>query len=387
MAPADKKSVAQARNYFPIVKTRTYLNNASIAPMSTIVIGAINEFLEDVKNSGRNNYPNWCDRADTEFKGRIGALIGAASDEIAFVKNTTEGIAQVANGLDWREGDNVVLPSIEYPSNVYPWMNLKKRGVEIRWVHPRNGRIELEDIRSVFNSRTRLLSLSAVQFSTGFRIDLAQLSDLCRRADVLLNLDAIQSVGSMKIDLNSYKVDFLSAGAHKWLLGPIGTGFFYCNKESMNYLSPPTVGYHTVDKHEAHLDYDLVYRDTAGRFEEALVNFPGIWGLDAAVRLQLELGNDVIERYIMSLVSCARDGLQSAGWNIDGSADDKDWSGLLCFSKAGLDLDELALQLGKSGIDLAVRDGKLRVSPSYYNNEDDIVALLDALEFFSRTAG
>ncbi|HMF29682.1 MAG TPA: aminotransferase class V-fold PLP-dependent enzyme, partial [Candidatus Cybelea sp.] len=180
---------------FPIKRKRAYLNNASIGPMSEPVLAALNAFLNDVRDNGRNNYPTWCRYAEEQIKARVARLIGARRSEIAFVKNTTEGLVTVANGLDWREGDNVVLPRFEYPSNVYCWMRLAKFGVSIRWVEPRGGCVPVGAIAEAIDARTRLVSLSAVQFSNGFRHDLAATSELCRRRGVLFNLDAIQWVG------------------------------------------------------------------------------------------------------------------------------------------------------------------------------------------------
>ena len=217
----EQFSLSTISSEFPIKANRCYFNNASIGALSTPVVAAVNSFLKDVQQNGRNNYPNWCRYADTTVKERIGRLIGCQPGEIAFIKNTTEGLAIVANGLDWRAGDNVIIADIEYPSNVYCWMKLASRGVELRWVKNRNGRILVDDLALLIDKRTRLISLSAVQFSNGFRQDLASTSELCSRHGVLLNLDGIQWVGALVLDLAGYKVDFLSAGAHKWLLGPI----------------------------------------------------------------------------------------------------------------------------------------------------------------------
>ena len=372
LGPPPSLELHAMRAEFPIARSRCYLNNASIAPLSTPVMEAMQRFLCDVRDHGRNNYPNWCRHADQEIKGRLAALIGARTDEIAFVKNTTEGLITVANGLDWREGDNVVLPDIEYPSNVYCWMRLAKRGVSIRWAKSEQGRVTVDSIAQAIDSRTRLVSVSAVQFSNGFRQDLARTSELCAKRGVLLNLDAIQWVGALEMDVRRHRIDFMSVGAHKWLLGPIGTGFFYCNRDSLGLLDPPNVGYHSVDKHEAHLDYELAYRPNAGRFEEALVNFPGIWGLDAAVRLLLGLGAATVERYILGLVEYAAESLKMRGWQIVSPFGVLERSGLLSFRKAGIDVESVAARLESAAIDLAVRDGALRISPSYFNNRSDI---------------
>ncbi|CAD6560744.1 aminotransferase class V-fold PLP-dependent enzyme [Paraburkholderia sabiae] len=374
-------SLENVREVFPITRSRAYLNNASIAPASTLVMSAMDHFMSDVRDNGRNRYPLWCDYAETAIKGRVGAMIGAKASEIAFVKNTTEGLVTVANGLDWRKGDNVLLPDIEYPSNVYCWMKLAKLGVEIRWIKARNGRIELDDIAALMDSRTRLLSLSAVQFSNGFKQDLAAVSELCSKKKVLLNLDAIQWVGNQALNLAEIHVDFLSFGGHKWFLAPIGTGIFYCNEKSIDLLDPPSVGYHTVDRGEAHMDYILDYRPGAARFEEALVNFPGIWGLDAAVRMHLAVTPIAAQEKIASVVSYAAERLQSRGWRIiSPRSHPGETSGLLSFTKESLDVEKVAKSMNSAGVDLAVRAGALRISPSFYNDESDIDRMMAALE-------
>jgi len=375
--PLDFAAIAAQ---FPIKSRRAYLNNASIGPMSEPVLAAVNAFLDDVRGNGRNNYPIWCRYSEQQIKARVARLIGARADEIAFVKNTTEGLVTVANGLDWRAGDNVVLPRFEYPSNVYCWMRLAQFGVSIRWVEPQEGRVPVEAIAAAIDGRTRLVSLSAVQFSNGFRHDLAATSELCRRRGVLLCLDAIQWVGALALDLSQLGVHFLAFGGHKWLLAPIGTGIFYCSADALNQLSPPHVGYHTVEKGEAHLDYDLTaYRPGAARFEAALENFPGIWGLDAAVKILLGLGPRRVQEHILDVTAYAAEGLRSRGWQIASPWQANERSGLLSFFSPAADADDLEMRLRAAGIDVAVRDGKLRASPSYYNDRDDIDRLLQAL--------
>jgi cysteine desulfurase/selenocysteine lyase len=347
--------------------------------MSVPVIAAVDRFMADVRDNGRNEYPNWCKFADTEIKDRIARLIGAKRSEIAFIKNTTEGLITVANGYRWRKGDNVVIADIEYPSNVYCWMKLAQRGVELRWVRNRHGRILVDDIRALMNERTRVVSLSAVQFSNGFRQDLESTAALCKERGTLLNLDAIQWVGALTIDVERLGIHFLSVGGHKWLLAPIGTGFFYCRRSVLEELDPPNVGYHSVGKHEDHMDYELVYRPDAGRFEEALVNFPGIWGLDAAVRMQLALGPEEIERHILNLTQRAAEGLRARGYEIVSPVGPNERSGILSFRHPSLGAEGIAERLKVAQVDLAVRGGALRISPSYYNDAQEIDRFLSAL--------
>ena len=367
------------RKEFPIKQKMVYLNNASIGPLSERVILAINTFLNDVRNYGRIHYPDWCQFADTVVKDHIAELIGADKSEIAFVKNTTEGILIVSNGIDWKPGDNVIIADIEYPSNVYCWMNLGRLGVSIKWIKTKAGRILIKDVESLIDSHTRLISLSAVQFSNGFRLDIEQMSELCRKKGILLNLDAIQYLGALHMDVSKYQIDFLSAGGHKWLLGPIGTGIFYCRKESMDYVHPHNVGYHSVDKPEDHMDYDLTFRPTAGRFEEALVNFPGIWGLNAAVSMLLELNTKKVEKYIINLINYAIDGLTSKGYEVISPRGEKELSGILSFHHPIISSQEIYNRLEKRNINLSIRAGNLRISPSVYNDEKEIDRFLKAL--------
>jgi cysteine desulfurase / selenocysteine lyase len=364
---------------FPIKEKMVYLNNASIGALSNSVIAAVNGFLEDVRDNGRIHYPEWCEYAEKSVKERIAKLIGANRSEIAFVKNTTEGLLIVANGLDWKPGDNVIIADIEYPSNVYCWMNLERRGVSIKWVKSKNGRILVDDIGALIDERTRLVSVSAVQFSNGYRINIKKLGDLCKGKGVLLNLDAIQYVGALEMNVSDCHVDFLSAGGHKWLLAPIGTGFFYCRAESMHHIHPQNVGYHSVDKHEAHMDYDLTFRPDAARFEEALVNFPGIWGLDATVKRFLELGTENVEGHIHTLVSQAIDGLMSKGYEILSPLGRRERSGILLFRHPVMDTDDVFAKLSEENIHISIRAGSLRISPTIYNDKREIDMLITAL--------
>ncbi len=374
---ADK--LAALRVDFSIKDRRCYFNNASVGALSNRVVAAVTEFLGDVRDHGRNSYPRWCETAENDIKGRAARLIGARPDEIAFVKNTTEGLNIVAGGLDWRDGDNVIIADIEYPSNVYCWLKLEQRGVVVRWVKTRGGRVPVDDVAALIDARTRLVSLSAVQFSTGFRQDIAATGALCRERGVLFNLDAIQWVGALHLDLSSLAVDFLSAGGHKWLLAPIGTGLFYCRREVLDRLDPPFVGYNTVGRGEAHMDYDLVYRDGATRFEEALINFPGIWGLDAAIGALLAVGTEAVEACILDLTEAAIEGLRRRGYDIVSPVGPGERSGIVCFRHPTIPAEAIAERLRQAGVDVAVRGGSLRLSPSYYNDGAEIERFLETL--------
>jgi selenocysteine lyase/cysteine desulfurase len=377
--PDAALDLAAVQREFPIRKTRVYLNNASIAPAATPVVAAVERFMADVRDHGDLHYPDWCRHADQVIKAKLARLVGAQPTEIAFVKNTTEGLVIVANGLDWQPGDTVLVPEIEYPSNVYCWMNLARRGVTVKWIPAREGRILVDDIAALLDARTRLVTLSAVQFSNGFRQDLERTAELCQARGVLLNLDAIQYVGALPLDLAQWPIDFLSAGGHKWLLGPIGTGFFFCRTAVLERLRPVNVGYHSVAKDADHLDYELTFRPDAGRFEEALVNFPGLWGLEAAVDLVLSVGPARIEAHLRDLTARLVDGLRAKGYAILSPQGAGDTSGIVSFRHPTRPAEELQRRLQAAGVDVALCVGALRASPGVENDAGDVDALLSAL--------
>jgi cysteine desulfurase / selenocysteine lyase len=372
----------QIQQEFQIRKSRTYLNNASIAPMADRVVNAVDAFMEDVRHNGRNNFPNWARHADSAIRDKMARLIGAQRSEVAFLKNTTEGLSIVANGIDWRQGDNVVIADIEYPSNVYCWMNLARFGVSVKWFPARDngGRIPTDQLAELVDGRTRLISLSAVQFSNGFRSDLAAVGELCRKKGIYLNLDAIQWLGALHMNVEDYNIHFMSAGGHKWLMAPIGTGLFYVRKDMLDQIHPFSVGFHTVDKPEDHMDYDFsTFRASAARFEEALVNYPGIWGFEAAIDMFLEVGTQALEEHVFELTSLAIDEVKARGYEVTSSQIPSERSGIVSFRHPTLPGEELRRRLNNENIDVAVRDGRLRISPGIHNDSDDIRRLIEAL--------
>jgi selenocysteine lyase/cysteine desulfurase len=233
------------RKEFPITKNYIYLDHSGVAPASLRVKNAIERFLAESAEGGAFHYPKWAQRVN-EIRSACARLINAAPDEIAFVKSTSHGLSIVAEGFDWKPGDNVLIYEKEFPSNIYPWLNLKRKGVEVRAIPSREDSLEFRDIERLIDPRTRLLSISSVQFANGFRIDLKRVGELCEQKSVLLCVDAIQSLGVIPMDVEAFHIDFLSADAHKWLLGPEGIGIFYCRRGLAERLSPPLIGWRCV---------------------------------------------------------------------------------------------------------------------------------------------
>ncbi len=262
------------RREFPVSGNYIYLDHAGVAPISLRVKTAVEMFLAESAEGGSFHYPVWAERI-VEIRRACAQLINACPDEIAFVKSTSHGLSIVAQGLDWRPGDNVLIYEKEFPSNIYPWLNLTSKGVEVRTIPSRDGRILLDDISRLINSRTRLLAISSVQFSNGFRIDLEKVGSLCRDKQVLLCVDAIQSLGMVPMDVKAFHIDFLSADAHKWLLGPEGIGIFYCSNGLAERLSPPLIGWKSVRNELAFDRPDFLLKTNCLRFEEGSMNLIG----------------------------------------------------------------------------------------------------------------
>ena len=301
------------------------------------------------------------------------------------MKSTSHGLSLVANGLDWKPGDNLLVYEKEFPSNLYPWLNLKTRGVEVRVIPSRDNRILIEDIERLIDARTRLLALSSVQFVNGFRIDLRRLGELCKTHKVLLCVDAIQSLGVLPMDVQEYGIDFLSADAHKWLLGPEGIGIFYCRKALAEQLAPPLIGWKSVRNEFAFEHADLTLKTDALRFEEGSQNLMGIIGLGAAIELLFEVGINAIEEKVLSLGEVIIHEAEKRGFPVLTPRDKRARGGNITFSGA-FDPAKMRDALRGRDIMVNVRGGGIRVSPHFYNNEPDISRLFAAIDDILRTS-
>src|SRR5438874_1649593 len=258
----------EMRALYPIARRYAYLDHAAIAPLATPVRSTIEVFLGRLTEEPFD-LAHW-ERFRSQVRGRIAELLAVGPESIAFIKNTTSGLGLVAVGLDWEAGDNIVGVDREFPANIYPWMGLKRKGVELRLYRAQQGRIDVKALVRLCDQRTRVLAISAVQFWSGFRTDLAALSTVLKGRDILLVVDAIQAAGALRLDLRATPVDFLCAGAQKWLLGPIGVGFAYVGPRMLERLTPVTIGTDSVVRDEEYFEYDLTLKPDARRFSARL---------------------------------------------------------------------------------------------------------------------
>lgn len=373
-------SWARTRSYFPVTRELAYLNHAGVAPVSTRVEEALARYAHEATRRGAFDYDRAYDAEVERVRGRAALLIGADPDEIAFVKNTSEGLGLAAAGLDWRPGDRVVTCDLEYPSNVYPWWWLRSQGVETILLRGRDGRLpEAVVAEALDDPRVRLLSLSSVQFGSGYRSDLARLGSLCRDRGVLFCVDAIQSLGCLPLDVRGAEIDFLAADGHKWLLSVEGCGLFYCARRVLERLRPRVVGWRSVVDNRDFDTYHLELQPNAGRFEEGTPNTPGVFALGAAIDLLLETGIDAIGTRVLALTERLVEGLRARGAVVLSSREPGEASGIVSFRLADEPPARTAARLRARRVFVAVRRGGVRASPHFYNSEEEIDALLEAL--------
>ncbi len=368
----------EMRALYPITSRYAYLDHAAIAPLATPVRSTMEVFLGRMTEEPFD-LAHW-ERFRSQVRGRLAELLSVGPESIAFTKNTTSGLGMVAAGLDWEAGDNVVGVDREFPANIYPWMGLKRKGVELRLYRAERGRIDVKGLVRLCDARTRVLAISAVQFWSGFRTDLGALGSALNGRDVLLVVDAIQAVGALRLDLSATPVDFLCAGAQKWLLGPIGVGFAYVGPRMLERLTPVTIGADSVVHDEEYLAYDLTLKPDARRFEEAAPNYPGILGMGAAVNLLLRAGTPAVEEVVLRLADRLRDELPSRGYELVlKPTRPSERSAIVSFRHPRTVPAELHARLREAGVIISLRGDFLRASPHYFNSDEDLDRLLEAL--------
>jgi cysteine desulfurase/selenocysteine lyase len=371
-------NLEEIRAQFPITRRFNFLDHAGVAPLSLPAAEALIAYAREQSESsyvGGTLY-----RTLEHVRQAAARLIHAHADEITFIKNTCEGINWVANGIPWVTGDNVVSTGMEFPANVYPWLNLEQRGVHLRSVPEEDGRIPFDRLAARIDQRTRIVAVSAVQWSNGFRMDLVRLGELCQERGVLLFVDAIQALGVHPIDVRAMNIDFLAADGHKWLCGPEGAGIFYCRRELLGHLRPTEIGYLGMKHHWDSPERKIDFRDDARRFDSGAYNVGGICALGASLDLLLEVGIDEIQWQVKQLTDLLVDGLHRKGWRVHSPRSAAEWSGIVSFSSDKHDLPALQKHLREEfKIVLALRQGRLRASPHFYNSREEIEQVIAAL--------
>ncbi len=364
------------REEFPVTKNRVFFDNAKVAPIPKRTQEIVTTFVEDASNFGTANYPQWMEKVQ-KVRESFAHLIGARQEEVAFVKNTSEGLSIVANGIDWKSGENVVIPDIEFPANVYPWQNLKRHGVETRMVSCQNGRVDFEKVTEAVDEKTRILSISSVECNSGFRNDLARLGEFCKKREIYFCVDAIQSLGAIQINVKDYHIDFLMADGHKWLLSVEGLGGFYISSKVLEKIYPVVVGWNSMVDAYNFMDYHFAFRPDARRFEEGTFNTMSIQALGASLSLFHEIGMATVEARIFELGDYLIEGIKKRNLPLFNSENPNERSGIVAFTYQDNDILEF---MNQREVSLTVRDGLVRLSPHIYNNEEDVDKFFEILD-------
>jgi cysteine desulfurase/selenocysteine lyase len=364
---------------FPVIHECAYLNHAGMAPLPRRSAQRLAALAELVSRTGDRR---WLERqAEVDrVRGLAARLLGAREPhEVAFVENTSTALSLIAGGLDWQPGDNVVGAALEFPSNVYPWMQLADFGVEYRQVPEREGRIDPDELMALLDGRTRMLALSWVQYASGFRSDLARLGAACRERGVLFVVDVIQGLGALELDVERELVDVAAASGHKWLLGTEGAGLLYVSDRVVDRLRPARSGWRSTRDLFQWADYDLTWADGAKRFESGTLNVYGIVALGGSLEILQEAGAAAVEEQVLALTDRAARGLADLGFSVVSSRTPGETSCIVTATHPRLSPKELVKRLGERDIVVAARAGRFRISPHFYNTEAEIDRCLGEL--------
>ena len=371
-------TLEDARKQFPHTWTdMVYLNHAAISPLPFVVRDAVDRYMERRALKGIESYP-WANKITFETKKMIADLLHTRPTRIAFVLNTAEGVSLLASGIDWKDGDRILLYRYEYPANVYPYLNQQRHGVVVDYIEPSDWRITLDVIKKHVTPKTRLLALSFVQFLSGFRSDVEAIGKFCKENNIIFAVDAIQGLPHSYIDVERSNIDFLAAGAHKWLMGSEGTAFVYISESAQSFIHQSSMGATSVNSPFNFFDFDAErLRNDASRYENGTMNFPGITGLNASLKFFLEFGLEDIQKRVLEHSAYLISRFKTQGVNVLTPETESERSAIISIE---IENPEAVLErLLKKNIIVAVRGGKLRLSPHFYNTEEELRTAVNAI--------
>jgi selenocysteine lyase/cysteine desulfurase len=369
------------RREFPICARKIYCAHAADAPLPRRVADAMRDSIERASSDARQYDLELESIAET--RKAVARLLGAQLDEISFAGPTSSGLNAVANGLDWASGDEVVCYLDDYPANVYPWLALERHGVKAVLLEPKRiGEITPEIVEGALTDRTKLVALASANFCSGYRIDLEAIGALCAERGVLFSVDAIQTLGAFPFALD--RIDFLSAGAQKWMLGPSGAGVLYVKQSRRDLLRPTTIGGWNVQSRNFIAQREIEYAPGGQKFEPGAYTHSALAGFGAAVGLLLEVGPAQIAERILFLTQALEREITSAGFEFLSPGDERNRCGILTFRHRKMPTDRLFEALLENDIVVSLRFDRadrswLRVSPHFYNTSDEIAKIADVL--------
>ena len=367
---------------FPVARDTVYLAHAGVCPLPARARDAMSDYAAACTGGDQEDFmpPNLL----RDTRQLAAGLLGAELREIALVGPTSLGLSFIAQGLDWRPGDNIIVHGDDYPSNVYPWMALAEKGVELKRLEPREpGRIEPEDVFALVDSCTRMAALASCHYVSGYRIDIDAIGRELHSRGVLFCVDGIQTMGAFPTPVEH--VDFLAADAHKWMLGPCASGILYVKREVQDRLKPVVQGWHNLSCPDFIAQETLDYKPDARRYEAGTANLLGIVGHHASLQMLDALGLDNIADDLLAKRRRLVPELLAKGCDVMHSdVPEANASGIVAFSKPGEDMAALAERLGQAGFKVSLRmmrDGSrlIRLSPHFYNTAAELDRLLEGL--------
>jgi len=350
-----------------------YLNHAAVAPWPQRSAEAVKNFAQENLQCGTFYYSNWLEK-ELRLREQLRQLINAPSkDDIALVKNTSEALSFVAYGIDWNDGDNIVSSNEEFPSNRIPWQSLSNQGVEFREADLKHSSSAEDALFELVDRNTRLLTISSVQFASGLRVNLEKLGKFCKQRDILFCVDAIQSIGAVRFDVQACQADFVMADGHKWMLGPEGLGLFYTTEEARNRLNLNQYGWHMVENLNNYANQPWEVAHTSRRFECGSTNLLGVHALSASLSLLLETGMDNVENAILEKVSYLKQAINaSRQLTLLNPANTGLGSGIVLFRHNEIENEALFNTLRKNKVICAKRGSGIRFSPHFYNTTEQL---------------
>ena len=385
--------IEKARSYFPYLKNGIiYFNHASTGPITTKVKERIEAFLKKRSEEKIDDYYEFKDVAE-ETKSIIGEMINCKSDRIAFLDNTTNGIIWFVHGIDWKADDRIILNDIEFPANVYPFLQLKEKGVEVDLIKSKNGIVTAEEVIEAIKPETKLISISFVQFLSGYKVDLEKIGEVCRERGIIFSVDAIQGLGAVRLDVDKFNIDFLSSGTQKWLLGLQGLAFIYVSKELQEAMKSAPIGWLAVKDAWNLLNFDLTVKETAERFQPGTLNNLGIYAFNESMKFFKEFGFDDIEKQVLSNSRYFMNELSKIGFGSPlYSLPDKYLSGIVSFSQKdvqgtayarfskSVNTEKIFDHLSHKNIICSLREGYIRFAPHFYNTEQEINTVIEEMK-------
>ncbi len=368
------------RALFPVTERAIYLNHAAVSPPPIPTINAVQSQLADVSQNGSANFRDWI-AIKQNTRRLVAGMLGAHPEQVAFMRNTSDGLSTVANGLEWRPGDNLVTFRGEFPSNIYPWLRLRDAfGVEVRMCEEREGRIDLDELIQLIDGKTRIVAISQIQFASGFRADLERIGRAARAHDALLVVDVIQALGVVPIDVQSELVDVAAGACHKWLLTPEGVGLLYLSARARERIQPTLVGWTSVPNPEDYGNLAQGWNEGTLAWETGTGPAALIHGLEASLKLLHEVGIRRIQAHLEALTDYLCERLRNTQYEVVSSRRAGEKSQIVCIRHlTGLSSMDLYARLKKRKIITAPRGDRLRISPHLYNTMEEIAELINAL--------